>query len=120
MRELAWVDYELSLDLSCDAEALKGAWSEALSRESWTVEKPSKKAKSGSVSIDIPTLVKEFNFTDNDAGEPALRIVLAAQNPGLNPSVLVNALTAEFPEFCPEHVHYRRLEVLDQDGKIFR
>ena len=120
MRELVWLDYELSLDVSCDKDALRQAWSEALGRKSWIVEKPSKKAKSGSVSIDIPSLVKEFNFTESDGGELILRIVLAAQNPGLNPSVLVNALTAEYPDLCPAYVGYRRLEVLDRDGKIFR
>ena len=120
MRELVWVDYALSMDLSCDPEALKRAWSEALSRESWVVEKPSKKAKSGSVSVDIPTLVKEFYFTEKETGELVLRIVLAAQNPGLNPSVLVNALTAEYPGLSPDHVRYERVEVLDRDGKIFR
>lgn len=120
MKELAWIDYALELDYSGDVEALKTAWSQALSRESWIVEKPSKKAKSGTVTIDIPTLVKEFRFTETKEGQPVLRIALAAQNPGLNPSILVKAFTDSFPDWRPELVHYRRLEVLDKDGKTFR
>ena len=120
MRELQWIDYELRVDFTGDVPGLCQAWSELLSRESWVVEKPSKKAKSGVVTVDIPTLVKEFNFTDVTKTGCVLRIALAAQNPGLNPSVMVNALIDACPQFAPEFVRYSRLEVLDRDGKIFR
>ncbi len=120
MRELVWLDYALYLEDVADVPGLKAAWAQALSRESWGVEKPSKKAKSGTVKIDIPTLVKEFSFTDESADAITLRIVLGAQNPGLNPSVLVNALTAEFPDLVPGFVRYERMEALDSQGKMFR
>ena len=120
MRELQWIRYELRVDFSGDIQGLCRAWSECLSRESWVVEKPSKKAKSGVVTVDIPTLVKEFSFTDIAETDCVLQIALAAQNPGLNPSVMVKALTDECPQFTPDFVHYGRLEILDGDGKIFR
>ncbi len=120
MRELVWLDYALHLEDVADVPGLKAAWTQALSRESWVVEKPSKKAKSGTVKIDIPTLVKEFDFTDETEGPLVLRIVLGAQNPGLNPSVLVNALTVEYPDHVPGFVRYERMEALDSQGKMFR
>ena len=120
MRELQWIDYKIEIDFAGDVEGLCEAWSELLSRESWIVEKPSKKAKSGVVTVDIPTLIKEFAFTDETEDGCILVVSLAAQNPGLNPSVMVNALTEACPRFIPEFIHYRRLEVLDKDGKIFR
>ena len=120
MRELQWIDYELRVDFTGDVQGLCQAWSELLSRESWIVEKPSKKAKSGVVTVDIPTLVKEFNFTDITQAGCVLHIALAAQNPGLNPSVMVNTLIEACPQFAPEFVRYERLEILDGDGKIFR
>ncbi len=120
MRELVWLDYALRLEGVADVPGLKAAWAQALNRESWVVEKPSKKAKSGAVKIDIPTLVKEFSFTDESADALTLRIVLGAQNPGLNPSVLVNALIAESPDFTPSFVRYERMEALDSQGKMFR
>ncbi len=120
MRELAWLDYALYLEGVADVPGLEAAWTQALSRENWVVEKPSKKAKSGAVKIDIPTLVKEFGFTDKAEDTLTLRIVLGAQNPGLNPSVLVNALTAEFPDLAPGFVRYERMEALDCQGKMFR
>ena len=120
MRELQWIDYKIQVDFAGDTEGLCRAWSEFLSRESWVVEKPSKKAKSGVVTVDIPMLVKEFNFTNISETGCTLQILLAAQNPGLNPSVMVNALTDACPGFTPEFVGYERLEILDGDGKIFR
>lgn len=119
-RELQWVLYELRVDRAGDAPALCRAWGELLGRESWKVEKPSKKAKTGTVTVDIPTLVKEFTFTDITETGCVLQIALSAQNPGLNPSVMVNALTEACPQFAPEFVQYERLEILDRDGKIFR
>lgn len=120
VKELQWLDYCIEADFDGDIPGLQQTWSELLSRESWVVEKPSKKAKSGVVSVDIPPLVKEFSFTDVSGTGFVLRAVLAAQNPGLNPSVMVNALTEACPRFIPQLVQYSRLEVLDGAGKIFR
>lgn len=120
MRELQWIDYQLQVDYAGDVQGLRQAWSELLSRESWVVEKPSKKAKSGVTTVDIPTFVKEFNFTKISEQGFELRILLVAQNPGLNPSVMVKALTDECPQFTPDFIRYGRMEILDRDGKIFR
>ena len=120
MRELQWIDYQLQIDYDGDVQGLRQAWGELLSRESWVVEKPSKKAKSGVTTVDIPTFVKEFSFTDIPGQGTTLHILLGAQNPGLNPSVMVKALTDAYPQFVPEFVRYCRQEILDRDGKIFR
>lgn len=120
MKELCWLDYEIALDVTEAPDALEQAWATCLQRENWVVEKPSKKAKSGAVSIDIPTMIKEFHFTHSEDRGLILEIILSAQNPGLNPSVLVNALTSENPQFQPEAVCFRRLETLDNAGKIFK
>lgn len=120
MKELAWLDYEIAVDFGGDVDALIKAWSACLDRESWVVEKSSKKAKSGVVSVDIPPMVREYSFTKRPSEGPLLRAVLAAQNPGLNPSVLVDALTSECPQLQLDGVSYQRLETLDVEGKIFR
>lgn len=120
IKELCWLDYQIDLSFSGDAHGLEQAWSACLERESWVVEKPSKKAKSGVVTVDIPTMVKEFHFTEKNQDGIVLRVVLSAQNPGLNPAVLVNALTGEHPQFQPQLVGYQRLETLDSQGKIYR
>lgn len=120
MKELMWLDYELQVEASGDLPGLQAAWTELLSRDSWVAEKPSKKAKSGMTSIDIPRLVKEFAFTDFQEDGFILRAALAAQNPGLNPSFMVSALVDACPQFPVSFVRYSRREVLDAEGKIFR
>lgn len=120
MRELQAIRFQIQVDFAGDVPGLCQAWGELLGRESWIVEKPSKKAKSGSVSVDIPTLVKEYSFTDLAENSVTLLATLSAQNPGLNPSVMVKALTDACPQFSPEFVRYRRLEIVDGDGNIFR
>lgn len=120
MKELTWLEWRLEVGFPGDVQALQSAWNQCLSRESWVVEKKSKKAKSGVTTLDIIPLVKEFDFTDTSESQFAMRTVLAAQNPGLNPSVMVNALTEVAPQFQPEWIRCHRVAALDGDGKIFR
>lgn len=46
--------------------------------------------------------------------------VVAAQNPGLNPALLANAVSAYLPELAPDFARVRRLELYDGAMKIFR
>ncbi len=119
IQEIAWIRYELQGECAGDARELERAWSALLGRESWVVEKKSKKAKSGVTTVDIAKLVKSFNFTNVAPTEFRMEALLAAQNPGLNPSVMVSALSDACPETRPELVRYRRLELLDGAGKPF-
>lgn len=120
MKELAWVDYRILMELDGDPQRLRQSWSQLLNRESWVVQKPSKKAKSGAVEVDIPKLVKEFSFIGQSESGFEMRVTLGAQNPGLNPSVMVNALMGACPELQPTILLYERMDVLDGDGKTFR
>lgn len=120
MKELVWLEWRIQGEFSGDVPALEAAWSERLGQESWVVEKRSKKAKRGASALDIIPLVKEFSFTESPPGEFSLRAVLSAQAPGLNPSVMVNALTDSFPQFQLGRIRCHRTEVLDGEGKIFR
>lgn len=119
IKELTWLEYQIELEYGGNGQELADAWTKTLGQESWVIEKKSKKAKSGVTSLDVIPLVKEIDFTDFSEGRCVLRAVLAAQNPGLNPSVLVNALTEKHPEFTPEWVTYHRCRALDADGKDF-
>lgn len=119
IKELKWLNYRIEIRRNGDNQGLADAWSETLHQESWVIEKKSKKAKSGVTTLDVIPLVKEFAFSDISEDGCVLNAVLAAQNPGLNPSVLVNALTEKHAEFAPEFVSYRREQALDIDGKEF-
>lgn len=120
LKELAALEYEVTLEDIEDKNGLIAAWSGAMGRESWVIEKKSKKAKSGVTTLDMAPLIKGFTFTEVGNGHILLTCTLAAQNPGLNPSVMVNALTEEFPDQKPGFVTYHRAKTLDGAGKEFR
>lgn len=120
LKELAALEYELTLEFDGDKQTLIDTWNAAMGRESWVIEKKSKKAKSGVTTLDIAPLIKEFHFTELENSKVSLVCVLAAQNPGLNPNVMVNALTEEFPQWTPAFVTYHRAKALDGEGKEFR
>ena len=57
----------------------------------------------------------------NDRGDAVvIEAVVAAQNPTLNPLLLVTAIEKYLPEHKPEHVICRRLEIYDGDMNVFR
>ena len=62
-----------------------------------------------------------LRFAQNDGGETVvIKAVVAAQNPTLNPLLLVTAIEKYLPEHKPDHVVCRRLEIYDADMNPFR
>ena len=55
-----------------------------------------------------------------DGNSVVIEAVVAAQNPTLNPLLLVTAIEKYLPEHKPDHVVCRRLEIYDGDGNVFR
>ena len=53
-------------------------------------------------------------------GTLVIEAVVAAQNPTLNPLLLVTAIEKYLPEHKPGHVICRRLEIYDGDMNVFR
>ena len=49
-----------------------------------------------------------------------LNAVVSAQNPGMNPALLATAIETHLPELKPDFVRVQRLEILDEDGNVFR
>ena len=49
-----------------------------------------------------------------------LRARISAQEPTLNPELLISALRQLAPELCPDFAKFTRLETYDADGKIYR
>ena len=59
-----------------------------------------------------------LEMTGGDA--VVVEAVAAAQNPTLNPMLLVTAIETYLPEYKPAQVRCRRLEIYDAEGKPFR
>ena len=66
----------------------------------------------GELSVDI--------LLDASSSQLDRQAVVAAQNPGLNPALLGNAVAKELPELAPDFVRVRRTALLDENGEIFR
>lgn len=95
------------------------AIAELLGRESLVVEKKSNKSKKGYTEVDLIPLIREWTV-ECQSDTMTLSMVVAAQNPGLNPELIRAAFCREYPQFAPQFVTFHRREVLDGDEKLFR
>ena len=83
-----------------------------LGREGLVVVKKSKKAKSGQVEVDLIPLIAKTTVEER-RDTIGLDLVLRAQNPGLNPELIVKAIRENCPEAAPDFVSFHRRAVLD-------
>ena len=65
-----------------------------------------------------PLEMTEGEMPDGDS--LTLEALVAAQNPTLNPLLLVTAIEIHLPDCKPDHVQCRRLELYDGNGRVFR
>lgn len=117
IKALTWLEYDITLgyDRPVAGEAAR-VLTDLLSRDSLVVQKKSKKAKSGFTQVDLIPLIRSQELTASDS-EVSLRMVVQAQNPGLNPALLLECLPEELR---PESTAFCRMEVYGKDGKRFR
>ncbi|MBQ3211184.1 MAG: DUF2344 domain-containing protein [Oscillospiraceae bacterium] len=78
-----------------------------------------KKTKRGMGETDIKPSIKSIEFNVCDAGIK-VSATISAQEPTLNPELLVDALRQKMPELCPDFAKFTRLETYDAQGKVFR
>ena len=101
-------------------------------RPALVVEKHGKK---GPTEIDIAPMIRELTVgydhapgSGDDRTAPpraetdrlVLEALVAAQNPTLNPLLLVTAIETYLPEYKPDRAVCRRLEIYDADLRVFR
>ena len=120
-KKLAYVRYDITLEFDGNlavkaAEALHSL----LIRESFVVQKRSKKAKSGFTEVDVIPLVEAVEEVRADGSFLYLTILLKAQNPGLNPDVLLQGFKSEYPDLPIVYSHCHRREILDDRKKTYR
>ena len=49
-----------------------------------------------------------------------MEVVVSAQNPALNPQLLLTAVEVYEPELMPDYSTVKRLEIYDTEGSVFR
>ncbi len=120
IKQLVYVNYALSLcydkGTPPDAESLIR---DLLGQETFIIDKKSKKAKSGMVQLDLIPLIHSVKY-QNTPNTLGLDLILMAQNPGLNPSLLIGAISSLHPILAPDYVSYHRKDILDKELQPFR
>ena len=120
-RKLAFVRYEITLEFDGDlAQRAESAFRALVGRESFVVKKRSKKAKSGFTEVDIIPLLEAVEGVQAQGDTLRLTLLLKAQNPGLNPDVLLQGFREEHPEFSIVYSSCHRREILDEAKKPYR
>lgn len=118
VRELAFVQAELQFLYDAGVPAgCAAALEELFQRPSLIIQKKTKRRDLA--DVDIRPLIRSLSFSEEE-GKVLVRAVVAAQNPGLNPALLGNAVAKELPELAPDFVRVRRTALLDENGEIFR
>lgn len=79
-----------------------------------------KRSKRGEVEIDIKPLLHHMELRAVSPQELELCCLISAQNPGLNPQLLVTAIETNLPEIWPDFARIERVEAYEADGTVFR
>lgn len=118
-KHLAFVEYIITMEYEGGVpEGTVNALRTLLSRDSLVVTKKSKKAKSGQVQVDIIPLIRSLSFEERE-DTVTIDAIMRAQNPGLNPELLITALKDAWPDMEPDFVSFHRKGVLDEQLSVF-
>ena len=113
VKELCYVNYIVTLEYETGAPfGAERDIQALLERDSLVMTKRSKKAKSGFTEVDLIPLI-DRDSVEERRDTIALDLVLKAQNPGLNPELVVAAVREHCPDASPDFVSIHRRAVLD-------
>jgi len=115
VKELNYVNYIVTMEYEAGAPfGAESAIRELLARDTLVMEKRSKKAKSGKVEVDLIPLIHRATVEER-RDTITLDLILRAQNPGLNPELVVAAIRQHCPDAAPDLVSFHRRAVLDEN-----
>lgn len=118
VREFVYLKAEMELIYDNGVpEGAVAALQELFARESLIIEKKTK--HKAMAEVDVAPLLKEITLTEGE-GSIFAAVTVSAQNPGLNPAYLAQAIARELSELTPDFVRVRRKELYDAEMNIFR
>ena len=79
-----------------------------------------KKTKNGIQDQNIIPMIKHFEVNQKDDNTLVITALICCQNPTLNPMQMVLAIQTYLPELEPSFAKCSRLEVYDDQQKVFR
>ena len=106
------MEYDAGVPQGC-ADAIR----ELFARESIIV---TKRGKNGPVDQDIIPMIFNLQVTELSGQELQITARVCAQNPSLNPQLMVTAIEKELPQCKPDFSRIFRREAIASDGTIFR
>ena len=118
IKELKYLRCEVFLEYDSGISAeQQGRITELFEREQILVEK---KTKKGLSETDIRPMIQSVSIGRIGSGELRIDTTICAQNPSLNPSLLVRAIERYLPDCTPDFSRACRTEVFDENLQIFR
>lgn len=118
VKHLAYLACRLTLEYDAGVPAgWEEAFRELFGREELLVEK---KGKNGPTQQNIIPMIRRLASRQVDDHVVEMDAVVCCQNPALNPMQLVAAIRKELPQYAPDFAKSRRLELYEQDERIFR
>lgn len=118
IKELTHLRVRITLEYD---RGIPGGAAEAIAalfaRDSLVMEKRSKRGVS---ETDILPMIRTYCISAADANTLLLEAVICAQNPSLNPQMIISAIGQFCPDFAPDFARCSRLEILDEAGQVFR
>lgn len=115
--EIKWLSIEGVMEYDeRDAEAMCAELEDFYSAPEIII---SKKTKRGVGEADIKAAINSIDFSVCPDGV-AVKALISAQEPTLNPELLVDALRQLKPEITPDFAKFTRLETYDAAGNLFR
>ena len=79
-----------------------------------------KKTKRGETDLDLIPMLRRFVFEAESEQELTADVLVCAQNPSLNPQLLISAIEHYLPEYAPSFARIHRVEIFDKDDAVFR
>jgi len=79
-----------------------------------------KHSRKGETETDILPMLKQMQITKVSDETLEMNVLVSAQNPALNPQLLINAIEVYAPELMPDDVQICRMEIFDAQGNVFR
>lgn len=79
-----------------------------------------KKTKRGEAEVDLLPMLRQFDLHVRDDSLLQADVLVCAQDPALNPQLLLKAIDVYLPEYAPSFAKIHRVELYTRDGAIFR
>ena len=118
---LRMLDWQITLEYDNGVpDGVEEAFRKMLDVPGLVIQKPSKKSKKGFTELDLIPMIFDWHIEPAEERTLRLNCRLAAQNPSLNPQLLLETFSERCPSMAPDFIRYRRKEIYLENGEKFR